>query len=66
MMAQLKPRHCTARCTVLAAPTAMVKDKSGEGDQTAVGLDQINEGVQPYVLQRGRARMTRKRSYADD
>ena len=33
---------CTARSTVLAAPPAMVKDKSGEGGQTAVGLDPIN------------------------
>ena len=28
----------------------MVKDKSGEGGQTAVGLDPINEGVQPDVV----------------
>ena len=35
---------------VLAAPLAMVKDKSGEGGQTAVGLDPINEDVQPDVL----------------
>ena len=47
MMAQLEHGHCTARSTVLAAPPAMVKDKSGEGGQTAVGLDPINEGVQP-------------------
>ena len=32
----------------------MVKDKSGEGSQTAVGLDPINDGVQHDVLQRGR------------
>ena len=50
MMAQLKHGHCS---TVLAAPPAMVKDKSGEGGQTAVGLDPINEGVQPDVLQVG-------------
>ena len=49
MMAQLEHGHCTARSTVLAAPPAMVKDKSGEGGQTAVGLDPINEGVQPDV-----------------
>ena len=40
----------------------MVKDKSGEGGQTAVGLDPINEGVPPDVLQRGRAGMARQRS----
>ena len=40
MMAQLEHGHCTARSTVLAAPPAMVKDKSG-GGQTAVGLDPI-------------------------
>ena len=51
MMAQLKCGHCTARSTVLAAPPAMGKDKSGEGGQTVVGLDPINEGVQPDVLQ---------------
>ena len=34
MMAQLKRGHCTARSTVLAAPAAMVKDKSGERSQT--------------------------------
>ena len=57
MMAQLEHGHCTAHSTVLAAPPAMVKDKSGEGGQTAVGLDPINEGVRPDVLQRGRAGM---------
>ena len=62
MMAQLEHGHCTARSKVLAAPPAMAKDKSGEGGQTAVGLDQINEGVQPDVLQRGRAGMARQRS----
>ena len=46
MMAQLEHGHCTARSTVLAAPPVMVKYKSGEGGQTAVGLDPINEGVQ--------------------
>ena len=46
-MAQLNCGHCTARSTVLASPPAMVKDKIGEGGQTAVGLDPINEGVQP-------------------
>ena len=66
MMAQLEHGHCTARSTVLAAPPAMVKDKSGEGGQTAVGLDPINEGVQPDVLQRGRAGMARQRSKSQD
>ena len=50
---------------VLAAPPAMVKDKSG-GGQTAVGLDPINEGVQPDVLQLGRAGMARQRSKSQD
>ena len=59
MMAQLEHGHCTARSTVLAAPPARVKDKSGKRGQTAVGLDPINEGVQPDVLQRGRAGMAR-------
>ena len=66
MMAQLEHGHCTARSTVFAAPPAMVKDKSGEGGQTAVGLDPINEGVQPDVLQRGRAGMARQRSKSQD
>ena len=66
MMAQLEHGHCTARNTVLAAPPAMVKDKSGEGGQTAVGLDPINEGVQPDVLQRGRAGMARQRCKSQD
>ena len=66
MMAQLEHGHCTARSSVLAAPPAMVKDKSGEGGQTAVGLDPINEGVQPDVLQRGRAGMARQRSKSQD
>ena len=66
MMAQLEHGYCTARSTVLAAPPAMVKDKSGEGGQTAVGLDPINEGVQPDVLQRGRAGMARQRSKSQD
>ena len=60
MMAQLEHGHCTARSTVLVAPPAMVKDKSGEGGQTAVGLDPIN------VLQRGRAGMARQRSKSHD
>ena len=47
-------------------PPAMVKDKSGEGGQTAVGLDPINEGVQPDVLQRGQAGMARQRSKSPD
>ena len=46
----------------MAAPPAIVKDKSGEGGQTAVRLDLINEGVKPDVLQRGRAGMARQRS----
>ena len=62
MMAQLEHEHCTARSTVLASPPTMVKDTSGEGGQTAVGLDPINEGVQPDVLQRGWAGMARQRS----
>ena len=62
MMAKLKRRHCTTRSTVLAAPPAMVKDKSGEGGHTAVGLYPINDGVQPDVLQRGRAVMACRRS----
>ena len=66
MMAQLEHGHCTARSAVLAAPSAMVKDKSGEGCQTAVGLDPINEGVQPDVLQRGRAGMACQRSKSHD
>ena len=44
----------------------MVKDKSGEGGQTAVGLDPINEGVQLDVLQRGRAGMAHQRSKSQD
>ena len=62
MMAQLEHGHCTARSTVLVAPPAMVKEKSGEGCQTVVGLDPNNEGVQPDILQRGRAGMARQRS----
>ena len=66
MMAQLEHGHCTARSTVLAAPPAMVKDKSGEGGQTAIGLDPIYECVQPDVLQRGRAGMERQRKKSQD
>ena len=40
--------------------------KSGEGGQTAIRLDPINEGVQPDVLQRGRAGMARQRSKSQD
>ena len=65
MMAQLEHGHCTVRSTVLSAPPAMVKDKSG-GGQTAVRLDPINEGVQPDVLQRGRAGMACQRSKSQD
>ena len=50
MMVELKRGNCTAHSTVLATPPAMVKDKSGVGGQTAVGLDQIYDGVQPDVL----------------
>ena len=42
------------------------QDESGEGGQTAVGLDPINEGVQPDVLYRGRAGMARQRSKSHD
>ena len=66
MMAQLEHGHCIARSTVLATPLAMVKDKSGEGGQTAVGLDPINEVVQPDVLQQGRAGMARQGSKLQD
>ena len=55
MMAKPKRGHCTTRRKDLASPPAMVKDKSGEAGQTAVGLDPINYGVHPDVLQRGRA-----------
>ena len=34
--------------------------------KTAVGLDPINEGVQPDVLQRGRSGMARQRSKSQD
>ena len=40
--------------------------KSGEGSQTAVRLDPINEGVQPDVLQRGRAGMACQRNKSQD
>ena len=51
----------------MAAPPAMVKDKSGEGDQTAVGLDTINDGVcNLIVLQRGRAVMACLRRKSQD
>ena len=66
MMAQLKHGHCTARSTVLVAPPAMVKDKSGEGGQIVVGLDLINEGVQSDVLQQGQAGMAHQRSKSQD
>ena len=35
--------HCTACSTVLAAPPAMVKNKSEERGQTVVGLDPITD-----------------------
>ena len=66
MIANLKHGHCTASSTVFAAPPAMVKEKSGEGGQTAVLLDQINDGVQSYVLQRGRAAMACGRSKSQE
>ena len=66
MMAQLEHGHCTTRSIVLATPLAMVKDKSGETGRTAVGLHPINEGVQPDILQRGRAGMARQRSKSQD
>ena len=50
---------------VLATPPVMIKDKSG-GGQTAVGLDPINDGVQPDILQRDRAVMTCQRSKSHD
>ena len=50
---------------MLAAAPAMVKYESG-GGHTAVGLDPINEGVQPDVLQQGRAGMARQRSKSQD
>ena len=50
----------------MAAPSAIVKDKSGEGGQTAVGLDPINEGVQLDVLLRCRTGMARHRSKSRD
>ena len=44
----------------------MVKDKSGERGQTAVGLDPINEGLHQDVLQQGRVGMARQRSKSQD
>ena len=44
----------------------MVKDKSGEGGQTAVGLDPIKNGVQSDVLQRGRAVMSCRRTKSQE
>ena len=64
-MMALKRGHCPAHSTVLAASPAMVKHKGG-GGQTAVGLAPINEGVQPDVLQRGRAGMARQSSKSQD
>ena len=40
--------------------------KTSGGGQPAVGLDPINEGVQPDVLQRGWAGMARQRSKSQD
>ena len=44
----------------------MVKDKSGDGGQTVVRLDSINEVMQPDIQQRGRAGMARQRSMSQD
>ena len=67
-MEHLEHGHCTARSTDLTAPSASVKDRSGEGGLTAVGLDPINEGEggQPDVLQRVRAGMARQISKSQD
>ena len=62
---KLKRGHCIFRSTVLAAPPAMFKDNSG-GGQTAVGLDPINDGVQPDVLQRGRPVKACRRSRSQE
>ena len=43
-----------------------LKTRAEKEAQTAVGLDPINEGVQPDVLQRGRAGMARQRSKTHD
>ena len=50
----------------IKTPPAMVKDKSGEGGQTAVGLDPINEGVQPDVQQRDRSGIACQRNKSHD
>ena len=60
LMVDIKRWHCTDRSTVLAAPTARVKDKSREGGHAAVGIDPIYDGVQPGVLQQSRARRRSK------
>ena len=65
MMAKLKRGQCTARSTVLAVTSAMVKDNRG-GGPTAVGQDQINYGVQPDVLQRGHAVMACRTSKSQE
>ena len=52
--------------TALVAPPAIVKDKSGEAGQAAVGLDPINEGVQPDVPPQGRNGMACQRSKSHD
>ena len=45
----------------------MVKNKSGDGWQTAVGLDPINDGVQLDVLQqRGRVVMACRKSKSQE
>ena len=65
-MEKLKRGHCIAWSTVRAAPPIMVKDKSGEGGHTAVGLDPISDCVQPDALQQGRAVMACQRSKSQD
>ena len=59
MMVELKRGLYTARSTVLAVLPAIVKDKSGEGDNSY-------DGVQPDLLQRGRTVMACRRSKAQE
>ena len=65
IMVELKRGHCAVRSTILAAPPAIIEDKSG-GDQIEVGLDPIYDGVQPDVMQRCRAVMTCRRSKSQE
>ena len=53
MMAQLEHGHCTAYSKSWWLHQPWLKTRVGEGGHTAVGLDPINEGVQPDVLQQG-------------